>query len=231
MQKIAQVDPKRLAFFDEFGSNLGMTRHYARAPSAERAYGKVPRNVGVSITLVLGLCLQGVVAPCAFQGPMNGHVFGLYMTEQVLPACPPDGIVVIDNLPAHHAEDVSDALEERGIVVVEDAEDLNALPAEGVRAAPGIQVWFLPPYSPELSPAEECGSKIKTLLRAKEARTTPALLDAMGDAIGQVTPQDAQGWFGHACRDRAPRPRHEATDHGGKGSAATSDQPRAEPSA
>lgn len=229
MQKIAQVDPRRLAFFDEFGSNLGMTRHYARAPSAERAYGKVPRNVGVSITLVLGLCLEGVVAPCAFQGPMNGHVFSIYMTEQVLPASPPDGIVVIDNLPAHHAEDVSDALEARGVVVVEDAEDLSALPAEDARNAPGIQVWFLPPYSPELSPAEECGSKIKTLIRAKDARTTPALIDAMGDAIGQVKPQDARAWFDHAGRDRAPRPRPEATDHGSEGGASTSNQPRAGP--
>jgi transposase len=225
MQKIAQVDPRRLAFFDEFGSNLGMTRHYARAPSAERAYGKVPRNVGISITLVLGLCLEGVVAPCAFQGPMNGHVFSIYMTEQVLPASPPDGIVVIDNLPAHHAEDVCDALEERGVVVVEDVEDLSALPADD--DAPCIQVWFLPPYSPELSPAEECGSKIKTLIRAKEPRTTPALIDVMGDAVGQVTPQDAQGWFDHARRDRTPRPRPEATDHGGEGGASTSDQPRA----
>jgi transposase len=205
-----------------------MTRRYARAPSTERACGKVPRIVGVSITLVLGLGLQGIVTPCAFQGPMNGHVFSIYMSEQVVPALPPDAIVVMDNLPAHHAEDVSDALEERGVVVVEDAEDLSALPAEDARDVPGIQVWFLPPYSPELSPAEECGSKIKALMRAKDARTTPALLDAMGDAIGQVTPQDARGWFDHARRDRAPRPRPEVSARG-EGGTPISGQPRAEP--
>jgi len=221
------VDPRRLYFYDEFGSNLGMSRRYARAPSSERAYGKVPRRVGVSITLVLGLCLHGIVAPCAFQGPMNGHVFSIYMGEQVVPALPPDAIIVIDNLPAHHADDVCDAFEERGVVVVESVEELRALPAEDARDALGIQVWFLPPYSPELSPAEECGSKIKALIRAKDPRTTPDLIDAMGDAIGQVTPQDAQGWFDHARRDRAPRPRPDVADRG-EGGAQNSGQPREE---
>ena len=45
-QQIEQVDPKRLFFFDETGFNLGMTRLYGRAPSSERAYGKVPVNTG-----------------------------------------------------------------------------------------------------------------------------------------------------------------------------------------
>ena len=93
-------------------------------------------------------------------------------------------------------------------------------------------MWFLPPYSPEMSPVEECNSKIKALTRAKDARTASALIDAMGHAIGKVTPQDARGWFDHAHRDRAPHPRPKVTDHGGEGGgrAPTSDQPRAGPS-
>ena len=206
-----------------------MTRLCARAPSSERAYAKVPANVGVSITLVLGVGLQGIVAPCAFEGAMDGYVFGTYMSEQVVPLLPPAAIVVVDNLPAHHAAEACDALEERGIVVVED---LSAQHVEDACNAPdnrGIELWFLPPYSPEMSPAEECGSKVKTLTRAKDPRTASALIDAMGHAIGQVTPQDARGWFDHARRDRAPRPRPEVTDHGGEGGASTSNQPRAGP--
>ena len=65
----------------------------------------------VAITLVMGLGLSGIVAPCAFQGAMNGHVFGLYMAEQMLPQLPPNAIVVVDNLSAHHSEDAREALE------------------------------------------------------------------------------------------------------------------------
>jgi transposase len=231
-----------------------MTRLYGRAPSSERAYGRVPENTGAAITLVLGLGLQGIVAPFAFEGAMNSHVFGGYMSDLVLPLLPPDAIVVVDNLSAHHAEEACNTLEEHGIVVVDDlrahgaeacdtcekhgivgGDDEDDLSAHHAGHAPnkrGIEVWFLPPYSPEMSPAEECGSKVKALTRAEDPRTTSAVLDAMGHAIGNVTPHDARGWFEHAHRDRAPRPRPKVTDHGGEGGgrAPTSDQPRAGPS-
>jgi transposase len=188
-----------------------MTPRYARAPSSERAYAAVPFNRGRAITLVMALGLSGVVAPCAFEGAMNGHVFGLYMAEQVIPKLPPSAIVVVDNLSAHHSEDAREALDARGFVVIDDPEEVADEQAAHTPEASAIQVWFLPPYSPELSAVEECGSKIKTLVRAAEPRTVSDVIDAMGHAIGQVTPQDARGWFDHARRARAPRPRLEAT--------------------
>lgn len=220
------MDPKRLFYFDEFGLNLSMTRRYALAPSGERACGTVPFRPGVTMTLVLGLGLLGIVEPCAFEGSMNGHVFGSYMGECVLPRLPPDAIAVVDNVGAHHSEDALDALEARGVIVVDSLEE-----ADTRAHAPGIQLWFLPPYSPELTPVEECGSKIKTLTRSADPRTKVALIDAMGHAIGNVTAQDARGWFDHARRGRAPRPRPDVANHGGKGGGtATGEQPRAGPS-
>ena len=188
-----------------------MTPRYARAPSSERAYAAVPFNRGTAITLVMGLGLSGIVAPCAFAGAMNGHVFGLYMAEQVIPQLPPSAIVVVDNLSAHHSEDAREALEASGFVVIDDPEEMADEEVADAPEAPGIQVWFLPPYSPELSAVEECGSKIKSFVRAAEPRTASDVIDAIGHAIGQVTPEDARGWFNHARRARAPRPRREAT--------------------
>jgi transposase len=228
-QKIEEVDPERRFFLDEFGFNLGMTRLYARAPSSERAYAKVPERVGSNITLVLGVGLRGIVAPFAFAGAMNAHVFAGYFCDQVVPLLPPAAVVVVDNLGAHYAEDTCEALEERGIVVVDDLSKHHPQDTRDASEKRGIELWFLPPYSPEMSPAEECGSKVKALTRGKDARTASALIDAMGDAIGQVTPQDARGWFDHARRDRAPHPRPQVND-GGKGGAPSTDQPRAGPS-
>jgi len=187
-----------------------MTRRYARAPSSERAYAAVPFNRGPAITLVMGLGLSGIVAPCAFEGGMNGHVFGLYMAKQVIPQLPPDAVVVVDNLPAHHSEDAREALEAHGLVVVDPEDDENEEVADALDK-PGVQVWFLPPYSPELSAVEECGSKVKTLVRGAGPRSVSDLIDAMGHAIGQVTPQDARGWFNDARHARVPRPSQQNT--------------------
>ena len=184
-----------------------MTRGYARAPSSERAQAAVPFNPGRAITLVMALGLSGIVAPCAFDGAMNGHIFGLYMAEQLIPQLPPDAVVIVDNLSAHHSEDARDALEASGFVVFDDSEEVADEPK-----APGIQVWFLPPYSPELSAVEECGSKVKALVRAAEPRSASDVIDALGQAIGQVTPQDAMGWFKDARRARVPRTRLQAAE-------------------
>ena len=90
---IEQVDPKRLFYFDEFGLNLSMTRRYALAPSGERAYGIVPFNPGVTMTLVLGLgllvwtslalltglitfCVMMIVASLAFVSPEAMRALG-----------------------------------------------------------------------------------------------------------------------------------------------------------
>jgi transposase len=56
-------------------------------------------------------------------------------------------------------------------------------------------VVFLPAYSPDLNPIEKMWSKIKALLRQIEARTPADLLRAIGQALAQVTAQDALGWF------------------------------------
>ena len=198
-------------YVDEFGFRLNMTRGYARAPSSSRAYATVPFNPGPAITLVLALGLSGIVAPCVFEGAMNGHIFGLYMAEQVIPQLPPDAVVVVDNLSAHHSEDARDALEVHGFVVVDNLEDLDDKEVADAMSKPGTQVWFLPPYSPELSAVEECGSKLKALVRATEPRSVSDVIDALGQAIGQVTTQDARGWFNDALHARVPRPRPQAT--------------------
>jgi transposase len=193
-------------YADEFGFRLNMTRDYARAHSSERARAAVPFNPGPAITLVMALGLSGVVAPCAFEGAMNGHIFGLYVAEQVIPQLPPDAVVVVDNLAAHHSEDAREALEAHGLVVV-DPEDADEDEEAFVAALdkPGVQVWFMPPYSPELSAVEECGSKVKAIVRGAEPRSVSDLIDAVGDAIGKVTPNDARGWFNDARHARVPR--------------------------
>jgi transposase len=203
-QRTHQADAHRLIFIDEFGTNLGMTRRYGYAPAGERAYGKAPNCTDPNITLVLGLGLRGVVAPIAFEGGMNGNIFEQYVRDHVAPLLLPGDVVVWDGLGSHR---ITGALE----AVV----------------ARGAELWPLPPYSPEMSPVEECGSKIKQAIRSEAPRTVQAVYDAMGRAIGRVTPQDARGWFDDASRDRAPRPRPKANDNRGSGGARapTSDQP------
>lgn len=164
-----------LIFIDEFGFNLGMARTHARAPEGIRAYGSIPFNPGKNITLTMGLSLDGVTAPMAVPGSTDGHYFLSYIKQVVVPVLQPGKVVLFDNLAAHKVGGVREAIE-----------------------ATGARLLLLPPYSPDLSPVENCGSKVKGAVRGDAPRTVRAVYEAMGQAIGQVTTSDARGWFAHS---------------------------------
>ena len=59
--------------------------------------------------------------------------------------------------------------------------------------AAGAAVLYLPAYSPDFNPIEECISKIKETLRSLKARTQRKLYNALKKAIALVTVDDIRG--------------------------------------
>jgi transposase len=59
-------------------------------------------------------------------------------------------------------------------------------------------VRYLPAYSPDLNPIERLFSKLKAALRKAKARTVDALIEAIGDALRAIRPDDIVGWFRHS---------------------------------
>jgi transposase len=55
----------------------------------------------------------------------------------------------------------------------------------------------VPAYSPDLNPIEMMWSKVMALLRAAEARSDAALLQAIVQALAKVIADDAKNWFAH----------------------------------
>lgn len=168
---------RRFLFIDEFGANLGMTRRYARAHRGQRAVGKVPGKTDPNVTLTMALSSRGIVAPVVFQGGTNGERFARYLRRYLSPRLRRGDIVVADRLGAHRTEI-----------------------ARAIVQARGASLWFTPPYSPDLTPVEEAGAKIKAYVRGREPRRLGDLYDAIDEAIGKVTARDARGWFSDRAR-------------------------------
>jgi transposase len=171
----AQLDPQQLVFVDESGTNIALTRLYGWAPHDHRATGSVPRNHGKNTTLVAALAPDGLHEPWLIEGAMDTDSFAWYITEQLAPTLRPGQIVVLDNLSAHKADRIRQAIEARH-----------------------CQLLFLPPYSPDFTPIEQAFSKIKAILRGLGARTKEALQEAVRLAIEAITRHDAAAWFAHA---------------------------------
>jgi transposase len=168
------VDPRRLVFVDEMGTNTSLSPRYAYSPKGRRAYAQVPRNRGANTTLLASMSLEGM-GPClAVEGSTTATVFEAYIEKVLAPSLRSGQIVIVDNLSAHKGERVRKLIEERG-----------------------CQLLYLPPYSPDFNPIEEAFSKIKGALRRAQARTCEALIEALGAAIPVVTARDARGFFEH----------------------------------
>lgn len=173
-RRIARIPRHRLIFVDEFGFNLAMTPGYARAPRGQRAYSDVPYNPGRNQTLTVGLRVTGTIAPFVVSGPTNGDVFTAYIVTQLVPLVRRGDVVLVDRAQAHRGAAACVALQARG-----------------------ARLELLPPYSPDLTPVEACGSKIKTFVRRAKPRSGRALIDAIGRAWATVTRRDARAWFEH----------------------------------
>jgi transposase len=171
---IETLDLEHLKFIDESGVNLAMPRSYGRASRGERVVGAVPQNSGANVTMSAALSVQGVEAVMTIDGATDAEVFRAYGEQVLCPTLVPGAMVVMDNLRAHKVAGIRERITARG-----------------------AQLVYVPPDSPDLAPIEPCWSKLKTLLRAAQARTREALDTAIQQALAAVMPSDARSWFRH----------------------------------
>ena len=96
-------------------------------------------------TNVIGAVLGGILLGVGlFDGTVNADVFHAWVLGCLLPALPPECVVVMDNAPFHKRQDIQDA----------------------IRLA-GHSLEFLPPYSPDLNPIEKKWAQAKAIRRQK----------------------------------------------------------------
>lgn len=122
--------------------------------------------------MISSIRLDGTTACMALEGTTDTESFRAYVSQVLLPTLRPGDLVIMDNLSPHKSD-----------------------PTLALITNAGAQVLFLPAYSPDLNPIEKMWSKIKSLLRTAEARTSADLITAIGQALAKVTSQDALGWF------------------------------------
>jgi transposase len=158
-----------------------MTRLYGRAPRGERLHDSVPDPHGGTITMLGALSLDGLVALMTIEGGTSGDVFLAFVEDVLAPQLRAGDIVVLDNLGAH-----------------KDARVVAAF------AARGVELRYLPAYSPDLNPIEYTWSKLKALLRKAKARTREALDDALDWITKEITPKDVLAWL--ICCGYLPQP-------------------------
>ena len=151
-----------------------MTRRYGRAQSGERVREATPAGHWSTLTLLGAMSAKGMLASMTVESATDGDVFVAYVDQVLCPRLRAGQVVVMDNLSAHKVPGVRERIE-----------------------AVGAELLYLPPYSPDFNPMEQCWAKVKQSLRSAKARTAEVLESAIAQALTSITPQNAAAWFAH----------------------------------
>jgi transposase len=122
--------------------------------------------------MISSMRLDGSTACMAIEGATDTELFRAYARRILCPTLRAGDVVIMNNLSPHKSA------ETLGVIQQLDA-----------------NVLFLPAYSPDLNPIEKMWSKLKEFLRSAQARSQPALIQAIASALAAITPQDAMNWF------------------------------------
>lgn len=175
-QLLQGILAKDLIFIDESGINLALTRLFARASKGKRARGNRPHRRGKNVSLIGAIGLEGLITQVSLLGPTDGLTFEAFIAQRLVPKLWAGACVLMDNCSIHKGAEIEALITQAGAILI-----------------------YLPPYSPDFSPIENCWSKIKSLLRSIGARTYPDLVKAIEKAFDKVSLSDLRGWFTHCC--------------------------------
>jgi transposase len=165
---------KNLVFLDESSINLAYTRLYGRAKIGARINEGVKDVRFKRQSILSTIRLNGEQVPFVFSGTLNKELFADYVRFQLAPTLGKEDVLVMDNCSVHHAKLVQKALEECG-----------------------INVLFLPAYSPDFNPIELMWAFMKSVLKKLKARTHDKLICAINTALSSVNSAFIQALFSH----------------------------------
>ncbi len=163
---------EKFVFVDESAVQLNMQRDYAWSEVGTRAHVHKNGRRGRSYSLIADLSVHGIQAPFMIDGGVNINAFLYYVEEILLPNLRSGQIVVMDNCSAHNQAELKDIFENHD-----------------------IELWFLPTYSPDLSPIELAFNNIKDALKDTSAQSLKTLLPTVMQAIKSISLADILAWF------------------------------------
>jgi transposase len=172
--QLKDVPLEKIVVIDESAAMTTMTRLRGRCDKGQRLVAAVPQAHWKVLTMIGAMTVRGVLTAVTVDAATDGEIFRRFVIQALAPTLTPGDVVVMDNLKAHKAAGVREAIE-----------------------AAGARLLYLPPYSPDFSPIEPMWSKVKQMLRSIAARTVEALNAAVTTALQSITASDCQGFFRH----------------------------------
>jgi transposase len=129
-----------LVYIDETGIDSNLQRDYARAKRGKQVISETCGRKTERTSIISGLVAKTkqLISPLAFNGYTDAKVFNDWLENELLPELPKDSVIIMDNAAFHKTKRTKEVIE-------------NA----------SCRLLYLPTYSPDLSPIENCWNAVK----------------------------------------------------------------------
>ena len=117
-------------------------RTHGYAPTGERSYGMRDWNARGRVNAIGAILDFEFLSVELWNCNINSDVFHAWVTQALLPKCPPGAVIILDNATFHKREDIRRAIQEAGHTLE-----------------------YLPAYSPDLNPIERKWAQAKAIRR------------------------------------------------------------------
>ena len=99
-----------MAYVDETGTDTYLYREYGYAPRGHKVDAAVSGRKQKRVGIVAAQLGREIISPLAYSGTMDSSLFEFWFENQLLPALPPDTVIVMDNASFHPGQNKSFAL-------------------------------------------------------------------------------------------------------------------------
>lgn len=137
---------------------------------------------GQRINAIASMSTEGIFELELVKGSVNGDIFFDFLRGSLIPSMQkfpnPHSVLLMDNCAIHHTQEVTEVLQQAGIVTI-----------------------YLPPYSPDLMPLEESFSCVKNYLRRHDdlLQVISDPSDIIKEAFySSLTKDNCRAWIHHA---------------------------------
>ena len=130
----------------------------------------------MNVSIIGAMTLNGIVAQSSLMGGTDALTFEAFISQKLVPKLWKGACVIMDNCSIHKGKKIRSLIEKAG-----------------------AKLLYLPTYSPDFNPIENCWSKLKSILRHIGARTYPDLAKAIESAFNQISRYDIRNWLIHCC--------------------------------
>ena len=136
--------PEQVVYVDEAGIDNREDYPYGYCKVGQRFQALKCGKRTERISWIAALEQGKLIAPLTFAGACNRGLFEMWLEECLLPKLQPGSVIVIDNASFHRSQVIDELV-----------------------AQAGCEIWYLPPYSPDLNKIERCWSVLKNWMRQR----------------------------------------------------------------